>query len=663
MFGMLGECVMSEVELDADRQSSWDFAAMQLQVDAEGLADPIAAFASTTFPSMLRTKHNQIVYGRRGSGKTHLFRCLDSEPTKPDTHTNITVYVNGKNIYDRANVAVGNPGATALGLYVELLRILADKLYKQVIEGLHPTWWDRWPVRERGKVARRARQVAQTLNILLQKGQVRILPAGDASVESKTVDEVVNKAGGTVGASFNVADLRHSGVKLEGQLETKRQRSLKDTTVRQLPGHTVLPFTEVAKQIRALLVLLQPPDGSTTRLVMLFDEWSDIPLLAQPLLAEMLKRTLKAIGEACVKIGCIPGRTRLVSPVSTSEPVPIGFEPGEDIMPDVDLDMTGYLVIEPRHLLTFFLALLQKHMAISLDWVRSMSLDEFGKYVLSEIFEKPTVFTELCVAAGCVPRDFLSLVRMSTSRRREGHHNKIQVDDVQAAARRLYKGKRDSFSGNLAPELKLLDTIYRQVVAPNRSHFFLISESMVDNPRIVLLYAHKLIHRIPIEFYDEERHQSFAYFQIDYGILLNLIDRDRQRSPSWTKEQGITVALAGGQSVQSSLTFFLLDWINIAQPKDSRSAWQRIIGIPQYRPVFPFAQTKPYGVGEVTSFVTVTPQLPISPDVDSTATEAAWTYWLLDFGQAVSSGWAREGGRLDVSPQQLIVEDSIIEST
>src|SRR3954469_20535399 len=111
-------------------RDAWDAAARKLSSRAEELKDPTAAFSDTVFLDTLQAPHNQVIYGRRGTGKTHLLRRLAHELAPGfDTHRTLPVFVNGSGLRHEAVVAADTPAAVALGLYVEFVRVLTSEIH------------------------------------------------------------------------------------------------------------------------------------------------------------------------------------------------------------------------------------------------------------------------------------------------------------------------------------------------------------------------------------------------------------------------------------------------------------------------------------------------------------------------------------------------------
>jgi hypothetical protein len=67
--------------ISPEMRMDFDTVVTHLGTRAEDLSDPAATFVETIFPSVLRARQHQVIYGRRGVAKTHLLRRFESELT------------------------------------------------------------------------------------------------------------------------------------------------------------------------------------------------------------------------------------------------------------------------------------------------------------------------------------------------------------------------------------------------------------------------------------------------------------------------------------------------------------------------------------------------------------------------------------------------------
>ena len=142
-----------------------------------------------------------------------------------------------------------------------------------------------------------------------------------------------------------------------------------------------------------------------------------------------------------------------------------------------------------------------------------------------EIFDGYEAFSELCQASAGVARDFLHLFRNATSIQMRTNSPKITLSHIRDAAENLYASKKRSFnSGSI--ELRIIDNIYRGIVAKQKTYLFLLAETDSHHPEIQLLWAERMIHRMPATYYDSKEHVQYIYYQVDYGKCVNLLSAE-----------------------------------------------------------------------------------------------------------------------------------------
>ena len=74
----------------------YDSVVAQLALSAEDLTDLNGTFVETVFPEIMEARKHQIIYGRRGTGKTHLLRRVELRLRDSFVEGGILpIYVNG----------------------------------------------------------------------------------------------------------------------------------------------------------------------------------------------------------------------------------------------------------------------------------------------------------------------------------------------------------------------------------------------------------------------------------------------------------------------------------------------------------------------------------------------------------------------------------------
>src|SRR5580693_4530522 len=102
--------------------NAYDSTVARLATRAEDLTDFDETFVETIFPEMLEARQHQIIYGRRGTGKTHLLRLVEHRLRENFIEGGILpVYVNGSQLSQEISTVSTNPDLVALAIYVQLM--------------------------------------------------------------------------------------------------------------------------------------------------------------------------------------------------------------------------------------------------------------------------------------------------------------------------------------------------------------------------------------------------------------------------------------------------------------------------------------------------------------------------------------------------------------
>ena len=116
--------------------------------------------------------------------------------------------------------------------------------------------------------------------------------------------------------------------------------------------------------------------------------------------------------------------------------------------------------------------------------------------------------------------------------------SKIKLLHIRKVAAKLHESKKKIFKSG-SSELIILDDIYRNTIAKNKTYFFLLKEIHTIHPAIQMLWVERLIHKMPIVYYNIDNHTRYIYYQIDYGKIVDLLSSKAAKSG---REKGIKIA-------------------------------------------------------------------------------------------------------------------------
>jgi hypothetical protein len=150
--------------------------------------------------------------------------------------------------------------------------------------------------------------------------------------------------------------------------------------------------------------LSQFADATGSRIWVLIDEWSVLPEVLQPYLADFIKRTLFPIRNFSVQIAAIEQRSHFRVGSGTAT---FGIELGSDASADINLD--DYLVADnnPQRSMNFFREFLFRHL-VALDQ-RLLTTVPTSEAFVAATFTQGPAFRELVRACEGVPRDIINI--------------------------------------------------------------------------------------------------------------------------------------------------------------------------------------------------------------------------------------------------------------
>lgn len=441
--------------------------------------------------TLLQSDDHQILYGRRGTGKTHAFEYLaDSIQRKGDISILVDMRTIGSNggIYADVNIPVGE---RATRLMVDTYLAIHEQILEYVLDCEAIDLSQVTPKLDR--FAESATEISVTGDITLQNENHVDTRDENAATGSATLS---SKPGIDISSTSSTASQRGSSMlrKAEGQ-ETHR-----------------VHFGTIQRDLAQLAGTL-----SQKRLWILLDEWSEVPLDLQPYLADLIRRTILPSNFATVKIAAIEQRTNFRRDSENSGY--IGIEVGADVTANVNLDDFMVFDNDQDRAKQFFAEFLFKHVNPILIDAGSEPF-RTADDLLRAAFTQRNVFGEFVRAAEGVPRDAINILSHAAQ---QALTNSISIPVLRRAATKWYQqGKERAVRNDSARAL--LRWIIDEVIAHRRARAFLV-RSDKKHPLIDYLFDSRILHVIKhsISGHDTPGVRYDAY-SIDYGCYVDLMN-------------------------------------------------------------------------------------------------------------------------------------------
>lgn len=462
------------------------------QVDRDRLAE---TFVDTgPLLSLLTNIDHQVVYGRRGTGKTHALNYLSKScVAEGDLPVFVDLRVIGSTggVYADASLDVGE---RATKLLQDTLCFIHERLFEQAVEADE--------VLNLGMLGPHLDSFADTITRVCVEGETTIEQQGESKITGGSSSAIEFQFVPTPSATA-----RYSSTTSSSRTDAFRESTTGDRTPK-------VNFAGVQSCLAKICGVLQG-----RRIWILLDEWSDIPIDLQPVLAHMIRKCLLCTSGVTVKIAAIEQRSqfRIMHADAANY---IGIEIGADVTADLNFDDFMVFDNDAGRATSFFSQLLYRHVdATAVEHKMDVSLTSADDFV-SQAFTQRHAFEELVRSAEGVPRDAINIIVLAAINAGE---KAISVQHIRSAAKTWYqRDKEVSFSANYRLR-SLLHWIIQEVIAHRKTRAFLLPSSSQDE-LIRALFDARVLHVLKRGISSNDTPGvRYDVYKIDYGCYVDLL--------------------------------------------------------------------------------------------------------------------------------------------
>ncbi len=474
-------------------------------------------FVDPGLSEQLDSPNNQIVYGRRGTGKTHVLRVLgDLLRTQPG---NIVVYQDLRSLGSSSEFEDDDLP----------LAVRATSLIRSVFDPIHTLILD--------EATRPAAAIDPAPFNAFAEAVRRSVLAEEVSRIETSLDSEHSKR------RKKALDLRPAFFHAEWEKDGKQGQRM--TSAREGRPLDSIMFAEIGSSLAQCLAEL-----GGAHLYLLLDEWTAVPEELQPLLAEFLKRTLFVLPTVTVKIAALEYRSRFSEPLTRNNQ--LGFEVGADLSSSLELD--DYLVYDRNNTRTeeLFAEVLFRHLTAEMTLeATSSSVDEYTGYLQTEygveagdrlielLFASRRPYRELVRAGEGVIRDFIGIFAAAYFDAVRREKRAIDLPAVRTAARNWFASDKEI---NVRRQHRdALDRICEEVLAKGRRRTFMVDRKHEPNETIDALVDRRVIHVVARNVIDAQNPtRRFSLYTLDYGLYVDLLDRRYALMPEFGKGRALS---------------------------------------------------------------------------------------------------------------------------
>ncbi len=453
-------------------------------VDAEPLLDILTAPLS------------QIIYGRRGTGKTHALKyCLQKAREQGDRTIYIDIRSVGSNgsLYGDSSVPAHERG---LRLVVDILNALHEEMTHLALDiidsAAHP-----------GEITLRLDDLGNAVASVKIVGEVEVVrETKDTAIKASRASAAIESSQMSTKALFSLG--RDTGTGLE-EVSKTIQRGVE---VRHLE------FGRTQAALEGLCSVL-----GVERIWLFLDEWSETPREVQPYLADLIRKTVLPVRQIIVKIAAIEQRSKFVITKGVGDY--IGIEVGADLSADLNLDEFLVFDYDEARAVAFFRELIYRNY-LALGGDPAAVVDAAG--LVNMIFTQQNAFEEFVRAVEGVPRDAINIVSKAISK---SFGNRISIDDVRRAALDWYQQDKANIVNGTPGLQGALNHIIDEVIGNRKARAFLFA-SGARNEVVDRLYDARVLHLLRKNISsNEEPGKRYDAWKIDYGCYVDLIRTQR----------------------------------------------------------------------------------------------------------------------------------------
>jgi hypothetical protein len=454
-----------------------------------------ATFVNSGVADVLDVVDHQVLYGRRGTGKTHALSYLGSEV---EARGDIALNIDLRTIGSPGGLLAGDsapPTERAVRLLIDLLGQLHNSLLNKVLNDED--------LLDDDNFVTKADAVLSAITTVQVSGEVE--KATEVEAKQSNTDEA--KLGVNLSSKPGITANTSAGAQGEDRALLRETRKGKEKFA--------LNFSDIARALRELADAL----SSKRRIWLLLDEWSSVPPDLQPYLAEFLVRCVLPLQRFTVKIAAIEQHARFMLEVNGRR---IGIEIGADMGANVNLD--DFLVYEGSEDQSreFFKGLFYQHLR-SLDANLDGVILRDENDVIRKPFTDRRAFDELVRASEGVPRDALYIAGRAAMRAGDGL---ISVPIVREAAMWWFQTDK---SNPLAAEGRedaqaLLAWVIERVIRGKRARAFLVDDKQARDPLLRTLFDARVLHIVRRGYSAKDQPgERYDVWVIDYGAYVDLL--------------------------------------------------------------------------------------------------------------------------------------------
>ena len=502
----------------------------QPSLKSEELPEYRRFFVDNGILGELKNNANQLIVGRRGTGKTHLLGSFN-EMIRDDCDNELSVMISIMKLNRESSVPDNCTLAEyrrihALGLFEDFLKKLFPLFLDQADEQLQIISQKLGKKDAKKKLATVNNLLTQLLEVVELGSPVETLKTSKKTIDSTETGSTKAGASLSIGLEKNIP-LFSAKANLGGNITALEEAK----HVIEIHSKMKVDFIKVRELILEVLEEL-----NVEILHILVDEWMELdkctPSDIQPIFAQLLKKTFFNTNKISVKIASVWHQTTLYDKDDMQRAK--GIELKHDIIRAIDLD-TAFLISE-KQVCDFCKELLYKRISYLFEKLEDNNQREkFGKLrnddgivndvFVTELFDNVPNFQAFIMASHGIPRDLMNIFHKCSLRiKRNFEMFCIDHRTIYAEARNTYNTDKRKTIKTDSEAQKLLRIVNNYMETTGR-RLFIVENSLVPNSEALQkLVDEELVHQLPSSITPRDICDSHKAYLIDFGNYVDWIE-------------------------------------------------------------------------------------------------------------------------------------------
>lgn len=479
-----------------------------------------------------KTNH-EIIFGRRGTGKTTLFKSLHHYANCGLDKKSICrcIYIDMEDVVPNEETLQDVDDSI---IVIETYRKLLLKFTEFLLD-FYAEIYNTGAYYEISYTQEELKELDKKLSIfadLIVYGKKSVSKTNYTEDTQKIVEQTKD-SNISAKINFNFDECNSKG--LLSFLKSKKRTEIQKVHV-QNEFEYILDIDSLKTLIEQIVNLFK-----IDRLILCIDEFTRVDKgtkdTIQPNIAQLIKDTFFRISNVSVKITSLWHKTEIQKRRLTGNR--IGIELGEDIERSIDLDT---MFFNDKYNRDFFENMLLNTCILFGEdeekQIQGNSKNGLKQYIVESLFSSDEIFQLLICGSQGIPRVFGNLIIAAINKRRQLKKDKIDADIV-------YDCITQNFKQHTRRKLPYMDESiidkFDEFIDEHKSRFILISNNEYKNHKIEIdgLIENNYMHQYPSENVDRKLRNKYKVYLVHFGNYLEVLDMKTWRKQ--VKKDGINL--------------------------------------------------------------------------------------------------------------------------